>query len=462
MVKIINQFGDVKKGKQHTAVYQNIYGNQMRRTLKDKKDEHTKGQLEQRERFKVGIDFAKGLTKAQRDFIKSYMADAGIRSPDGLPTTWYSFTKKIAMTRPKVEMETEADEEFAAPYTNWSYRRPITLNNTTGGELTNHQVLITLTTENFTYANCKNDGSDIRYSASNKTTPLNYKIKDWNYNGTSKIWVKVNSIPTGENICLYLYYGNNEAESESNGGNTSPLFEDFEDGDYTNDPPGTKYGTGTSIVETPGYNSDYLARFTPNASNIVGIEYSLSPNLPAGDYHFSFDRYGCYGQCGISDRIHFVVLKDSSELYHYLKSKPGCQGGQQCPEDFWQEDASNFTISESANKIRIYGNRGSWSGNWKVDNIHIRKYATPEPSVSGLGNEEEAGSTYTLSKLVIHHPAIKSYKIKSGETTIKSEENISNLEDRITTSILAKNLDLTATKIIVKTLANQEYEFNVK
>jgi len=110
MVKIINKFGDVKRGKQHTVVYQGHYGNQTRRMLKKNKDEHTRGQLEQRERFRAGIDFAKGLTKAQKDFIKSYMAEAGIRSPDGLPTTWYSFTKKIAMTRPEVKQK---DEEIS-------------------------------------------------------------------------------------------------------------------------------------------------------------------------------------------------------------------------------------------------------------------------------------------------------------------------------------------------------------
>ena len=109
MVKITNKFGDVKRGKQHTVVYQGHYGNQTRRMLKNKKDEHTRGQLEQRERFRVGIDFAKSLTKAQKDFIKSYMTEAEIRSPDGLPTTWYSFVKKIAMTRPEVDIKIGED-----------------------------------------------------------------------------------------------------------------------------------------------------------------------------------------------------------------------------------------------------------------------------------------------------------------------------------------------------------------
>ena len=227
MVKIINQFGDVKRGKQHTVVYQGHYGNQMRRMLKDKKDEHTRGQLEQRERFRVGIDFAKGLTKAQKDFIKLYMAEAGIRSPDGLPTTWYTFAKKIAMTRPKVEIETEAGEGFSGIYADWTYRKPITINNQSGGELTNYQVLITLTTDNIDYSHFNADGSDIRFT-NNNVVALNYWIEDWNNGGTSKVWVKVDSIQTGENVCGYLFYGNASANDESNGDATFTFFDDFD------------------------------------------------------------------------------------------------------------------------------------------------------------------------------------------------------------------------------------------
>ena len=111
MVKITNEFGDVKRGVQGDAVYQRHYGNQIRRMRKERKNADTKTQHHQRDRFRAGIDFAKGLTKAQRDFLKSYMAEAGIVSPEGLPTTWYSFAKKIAMTVPKVEMETELEQQ---------------------------------------------------------------------------------------------------------------------------------------------------------------------------------------------------------------------------------------------------------------------------------------------------------------------------------------------------------------
>jgi len=136
---------------------------------------------------------------------------------------WDNFRiQKAASPLPRATLGSEQEN---SP---WLYKRPITFTNDSGSELSNFQVLITLTTSNFDYSHCKEDGSDIRFINASEDTKLPYWIEEWNYNGDSKIWVKVDSIPTGSNVCLYLYYGNDSAISESNGSRVFELFDDFE------------------------------------------------------------------------------------------------------------------------------------------------------------------------------------------------------------------------------------------
>jgi hypothetical protein len=477
MVKITNKFGDVKTGKQHTVVYQGHYGNQTRRMLKDKKDEHTRGQLEQRERFKTGINFAKGLTKAQKDFIKSYMAEAGIRSPDGLPTTWYSFMKKIAMTRPKVEMETEAGSGFDAPYGSWGYRKTITLNNQTGGTLSDHQTLITLTTENFSYANCKADGSDLRFSRIDKITPLSYSIKDWNYNGTSEIWVKVDNIPTGENICLYTYYGNSQATTESNADNTFMFFDDFTEAiDWVNKWQSTQQSLysvsdGNLILNAASPKTKCINSKINFNDYIIEVRSKVIGSSPC---EFHLDMEESIATITINERC-AIRLSDSlvafingihaqtgagvsNTWYRSIIKVPatGTAGAY-----IYADDGETLIISKTGTP----GFRTAYialaqpnNNTGYVDWILVRKYASPDPT-SDLGSEEEGGDPTALKAFTIHHPAIKSYEILDNGP---KEENLSDLEDHISTVITRKNLDLAASKIKVKTLANQEYEFTVK
>ena len=476
MVKITNQFGDVKKGKQHTVVYQDHYGNQMRRMLQDKKDEHTRGQLEQRERFKTGIYFAKSLTKAQKDFIKSYMTEADIRSPDGLPTTWYSFVKKIAMTRPKVEMETEAGGGFTGIYADWNYRSPITINNQNGGELTNHQVLITLTPENIDYSHCNADGSDIRFT-NNSGGALNYWLQEWINGGTSKVWVKVDNSPTGENVCGLLYYGNTEATSESNGDNTFMFFDDF---------PGTtidtdKWEGNTGNVAVSGGiatlsgslkyihgkpNISLPAIFTSKAkmqnADIVGALIATGDQLYAngepqnGMIYYSGASPGPYLRSYVSSSQYTIETGVESTLTNYeIREFKIYSGATKTFYDSileWEET----THVPTADQNLWYHSRTN--NNILIDWVHIREYASTEPT-SALGDEETGSGQNVLTSFKIKHPAIKSYEILDNGP---KEENLSDLENHISTVITRTNLNLTASKIVVKTLANQEYTFLIK
>jgi hypothetical protein len=108
----------------------------------------------------------------------------------------------------------------------WNYRCSVTVANT-GSALTDYQVLVTLDGD-FDFNHAASDGADIRITAGDETTLLPFWIETWDATGeTASIWVRVDSLPAGVNT-LYIYYGNPEADSASNGASTFIFFDDFE------------------------------------------------------------------------------------------------------------------------------------------------------------------------------------------------------------------------------------------
>jgi len=104
----------------------------------------------------------------------------------------------------------------------WKYLREISINPSTPEY--NYQVKIELTPSNFNYSNVKANGEDIRFMDNNFES-LFYWIETWNPGGISTIWIKIVDVGTSN---IYMKYGNELAQSESNGDNVFLLFDDFE------------------------------------------------------------------------------------------------------------------------------------------------------------------------------------------------------------------------------------------
>ena len=111
----------------------------------------------------------------------------------------------------------------------WYWRRPVTITNTSGSELTDFQAKISLNNSNFDFTNAKSDGSDLRITSSDGVTQIPFWIEEWNAVGnTATIWVKVPSIPTPAGTTIYIYYGNAAVTTVSNGLNTFNAYDGFE------------------------------------------------------------------------------------------------------------------------------------------------------------------------------------------------------------------------------------------
>jgi prepilin-type N-terminal cleavage/methylation domain-containing protein len=101
--------------------------------------------------------------------------------------------------------------------TDYSYRRQITINNTSNSNnLTDYQVLVTLDTQSLISAGkMRSDCGDIKFTDSDGQTLLNYWLESGCNTTNTRIWVKVLSIPANSTKTIYVYYGNLGATSAS-------------------------------------------------------------------------------------------------------------------------------------------------------------------------------------------------------------------------------------------------------
>jgi hypothetical protein len=142
--------------------------------------------------------------------------------------SFLGFFSVLTVAQYKMELWVKPPAEQATTQLpDWSYRQPIPISNS-GSALTNYQVLVTLDTSSLiTAGKMQSLCQDIRFIDSDGITTLNYWIESGCNSGSTKIWVKVPSVPSGSKT-IYVYYGNPSATSQSNGTATFEFFDDFE------------------------------------------------------------------------------------------------------------------------------------------------------------------------------------------------------------------------------------------
>ena len=109
----------------------------------------------------------------------------------------------------------------------WEYRRPVIVTNTTTTQ-SDYQVLVTLDTLFLIDGDKMKSGScnDLRFTDSGGTTTINYWLESGCNTTSTRIWVKVPTIPTGTST-IFAYYGSSTALTLSDGSSTFAFFDDF-------------------------------------------------------------------------------------------------------------------------------------------------------------------------------------------------------------------------------------------
>lgn len=118
----------------------------------------------------------------------------------------------------------------------WKYRKSVTLSHAAGA-VSNHRMKLLVgessgaTGEDVDCgALCLSSFNDLRFTTSDGTTLLSYKIESITGatpNQLATVWIKFDSIGVGATT-FYMYYGNASAPAVSNGADTFIKFDDFE------------------------------------------------------------------------------------------------------------------------------------------------------------------------------------------------------------------------------------------
>jgi len=169
------------------------------------------------------------------------------------------------------------------------YIRNITIDNSSNANnLTDYQVLITLDTATLISAGkMRSDCGDIRfYDGANN---LSYWIESGINTSSTRIWVKVPSIPASSSKVISMYYGNPNLGSISNGDNTFSFFDDFNGTSLDTDKWLTIGSPSISFSNsqlTFYSTSDYSALYTKTsyATNTAMRWYGIFGNSSKGYY----------------------------------------------------------------------------------------------------------------------------------------------------------------------------------
>ncbi|MEM4484211.1 MAG: CCXG family PEP-CTERM protein, partial [Candidatus Methanomethylicia archaeon] len=182
-------------------------------------------------------------------------------------------------------------------FPSWQYRISITINNTQNSNtLIDYQILVTINTQNLiSQGKMRNDCGDIRFTDSDEITLLNYWIEDGCNTTNTKIWVKVPDIPANSNKIIYLYYGNPEATSMSNGDLVFEFFDDF-------------LGTSLNTNKWIAYSNDYTISNGILRINKGGIERTTAFPFNIQDGYIvetkvRHHEYLLYGKSGVLPSI---------------------------------------------------------------------------------------------------------------------------------------------------------------
>ena len=111
----------------------------------------------------------------------------------------------------------------------WPFRTQITVTETSGFNLSDYQVKLTLTggaggTLDSQY-NWSSDGRDLRIFSDDDLTPLAFSIASWDSNiQFAEVWVTLPNLAANESKNVFVYYGNQFVSSEDSGMPPSPSY----------------------------------------------------------------------------------------------------------------------------------------------------------------------------------------------------------------------------------------------
>jgi hypothetical protein len=355
--------------------------------------------------------------------------------------TWHDDICIMPYTEPEPSHGAWGSEETLY----WQYRKSHIIQGSTAGSLYDYVLNITVYNTTGTDSGhivyvgdkARPDFGDIRFTDSSGKV-LSYWIEEIGSN-YARFWVKIPNIPTSpDSTTIYMYYGNPDATSVSNGENTFLLFDDF---------PGTSLDTSKwqewkqasasisvsdgllNLTSPPGTDTSCYIKSVANwseplkaemkvkvtgadkdSSNLFGLELGVDAavsstggnTLDTGWVGF-FSEYTGWGDL-IRERSGGTTIDDVTDNNAWVYTL----GEWIRVELIMRHDSATYiangysvtntneTVDYTTNENSLFVWVNSWGGATTtayqyVDWIFLRKYADPEPSHGAWGSEETSG-----------------------------------------------------------------------
>ncbi|MCX5786276.1 MAG: DUF2341 domain-containing protein [Elusimicrobia bacterium] len=286
----------------------------------------------------------------------------------------------------------------AGALVNWNYRKPVLVSNSTTSPLTDYQVLVTTDTASLISAGkMRSDCGDIRFTDSDGNTLLNYWIESGINTASTKIWVKVPSIPASSAKTIYMYYGNTGVTSVSDKGGTFTFWDDFTRANTSSGLGGswtltsgnwhiqTNKGVRVGTVNTPD-NS----QATVNSSTDFEIQFQYTLASDCEGMHVELGDisvwFGSWGYDVIQINSGGVQIGSVSNVFttgtvYTLKIQ--AWGSNVKVFVNGTEKVSATTRTPSAGTLLKIGSwGGSAPGSEQIDDMQVRSFSSPEPTIS--------------------------------------------------------------------------------
>jgi hypothetical protein len=296
--------------------------------------------------------------------------------------------------------------------TGWLYRMPLLVDNGSNpSSLSGYQVRLALDgTEVDFWNGVESDGRSIRIADEDGVTLIDHFVDSFDYGGMSAVlYAEVPAIPGSSTKTLYLYFGNTSATSTSSGTGTFFFYDDFEAGDLG----WQTYASGSvEVISDSGnlvlrkfLNSDPNGGYRTFSSSIGSFEALFRTkrfNFDGGGANryaledASFDGYGT--QLNNFDASSTTLIEEraggsattlgttlslslvSNQWYTLVLRR----FGSDLELDIFDESGSPLgSLSRSDGSVSSF-DRFIVHGGYEfyTDDIRVRKYSSPDPSLS--------------------------------------------------------------------------------
>ncbi|RLC82428.1 MAG: hypothetical protein DRJ03_19060 [Chloroflexi bacterium] len=297
----------------------------------------------------------------------------------------------------------------------WDYRKSHVIKQTSGAG-TDYQIRIKVHYGSGTdsgedvYLNgkCKSDFSDVRFTKDDGVTLLDYWIEEYVDGDYALFWVKLTDDLSAGDVTIYVYYGNEDATSLSDGESTFPFFDDFS-GDLSK----WVIESGSWSIQDGKLYCDAVG-----AEAIIRTDTFVMSNH-AVRYKWQFINWREGSRDGVLARF-----QDTGNFYAYWLTQGVNVEGKSCSVEkrlngSWEGYWIHYVLQDFTTNVwyklsfRLYGNtvRAYFNDEEKlsveytdwasgkigfrtfyndiyIDWVLVRKYVYPEPEHGDWGSEE--------------------------------------------------------------------------